>query len=166
MTRRLVLPVFLLALCISAIAQQTDQDRAQFGRNITVEPGQSSGDIACFNCSVYVRGTVKGDVAVFGGRLAVDGAVQGDVAVFWGDARLAEGSSVGGDMAVLGGRIIRAPTAVIRGETARLGRGWIFIPLIFAILVIGAIMAFIVWLVTRSRPAGPVGAPGPSAGRA
>ena len=85
----LVFVVLLLGLSLPGVAQNAE-DRAEFGRNITVEQGQNAGDIACFNCSVYVRGNANGDIAVFAGRVVVEGKVKGDVAVFWGNVRIEE----------------------------------------------------------------------------
>jgi cytoskeletal protein CcmA (bactofilin family) len=141
----------ILILSITALAQQSDQDRVEFGRNITVAAGQSAGDISCFNCSVYVRGTVNGDIAVFGGRVVVEGKVKSDIAVFWGTVRLEDGAQAGGDVAVFGGAIKRAPTATIHGEVVSFGRGWIVLPVVVLVAIIWLIIALVVWLVTRNR---------------
>jgi len=145
--------VLTLALSTSAFAQKPDEDRAEFGHNITIQAGQTSGDIACFSCSVYVRGRVNGDIAVFGGRVVVEGSVKSDIAVFWGTARLEDGAQAGGDVAVFGGTIRRAPTAVIRGETISFGRVWILLPVVILVVIVWLIIALIVWLVTRNRSA-------------
>jgi len=146
---------FLLTFAIpgAAFAQQGDQDRVEFGRNITVEAGQTSGDISCFNCSVYVRGTVNGDIAVFGGRVVVEGKVKSDIAVFWGTVRLEDGAQAGGDVAAFGGAIRRAPTAAIHGEVVSFGRGWVLLPVLILVVIVWLIVALIVWLVTRNRRA-------------
>ena len=147
--------VLILTLAIStcAFAQRADEDRAEFGRNITIQAGQTSGDVACFSCSVYVRGRVNGDIAVFGGRVVVEGSVKSDIAVFWGTVRLEDGAQAGGDVAVFGGTIRRAPTAVIRGETISFGRAWILLPVVILVVIVWLIIALIVWLVTRNRSA-------------
>lgn len=141
-----------LALSISAVAQNPE-DRAEFGRNITVEQGQSAGDIACFNCSVYVRGNVNGDIAVFAGRVVVEGKVKGDIATFWGNVRVEDAGQIGGDVAVLGGVLRRAPTAVVGGQVVAFGRGWVLIPVLIMIAIVWLLVALIVWLVTRGRRA-------------
>jgi len=151
----------VIAFSTFALAQQADQDRVEFGRNITIEAGQSSGDISCFNCSVYVRGTVNGDIAVFGGRVVVEGKVRSDIAVFWGTVRLEDGAQAGGDVAVFGGALKRAPAASVHGDVVSLGRGWVIIPVIVLVMIFWLIIALIVWLITRGRrPAvGPAGQP-------
>jgi len=149
----LVALILMLALSTAALAQPTDQDRVEFGRNITVESGQSAGDISCFNCSVYVRGAVNGDIAVFGGRVVIEGKVKGDIAVFWGTVRLEDGAQSGGDVAVFGGSIRRAPTATIRGEVVSFGRGWVLLPVVVLVAIFWLIIALIVWLITRTRRA-------------
>jgi hypothetical protein len=152
---RILLSTLILtfAFSIAALAQKSDDDRVEFGRNITVAPGQSVGDIACFNCSVYVRGRVNGDIAVFGGRVVVEGSVKSDIAVFWGTVRLEDGAQAGGDVAVFGGAIKRAPTAAIHGSVASFGRGWVLLPVGVLVVIVWLIVALIVWLVTRSRRA-------------
>lgn len=155
--------ILTLALSTAALAQKSDDDRVEFGRNITVPPGQTSGDIACFNCSVYVRGRVNGDIAVFGGRVVIEGSVRSDIAVFWGTVRLEDGAQAGGDVAVFGGTIKRAPTATIHGSVASFGRGWVLLPVGMLVVVVWLIVALIVWLVTRGRRA-PMGAAGQPTG--
>jgi len=152
---RIILPALLLTLSFStvALAQKTDEDRVEFGHNITVAAGQSVGDISCFNCSVYVRGRVNGDIAVFGGRVVVEGSVKSDVAVFWGTLRLEDGAQVGGDVAVFGGAIRRAPTATVHGEVVSFGRGWVLLPVLVSVAIVWLIVALVVWLVTRNRRA-------------
>ena len=145
--------ILTLALSTAALAQKPDEDRVEFGRNITVAPGQSVGDISCFNCSVYVRGRVNGDIAVFGGRVVVEGSVKSDIAVFWGTVRLEDGAQAGGDVAVFGGAIRRAPTAAVHGEVVSFGRGWVLLPVIVMVVIVWLIVALIVWLVTRNRRA-------------
>jgi cytoskeletal protein CcmA (bactofilin family) len=142
-----------LALPPAAIAQQANQDRVEFGRNITIDAGQSAGDISCFNCSVYVRGTVNGDIAVFGGRVVVEGKVKSDIAVFWGTVRLEDGAQAGGDVAVFGGAIRRAPSATIHGDVVSFGRGWVLLPVLVLVALVWLIVALVVWLVTRNRRA-------------
>ncbi len=150
---RIIVAALLLTLGLvaGALAQQGDQDRAEFGRNITIGPGQTAGDTACFNCSVYVRGDANGDIAVFAGRVAVEGKVKGDIAVFWGNVRVEDGGQVGGDVAVFGGAVRRAPTAVIHGSVVSFGRGWVLVPVLIMIAILWLIVALIVWLVTRNR---------------
>jgi len=145
--------ILMLAFPAGALAQKSDEDRVEFGRNITVEQGQSSGDISCFNCSVYVRGMVNGDIAVFGGRVVIEGRVKSDIAVFWGTVRLEDGAQAGGDVAVFGGALKRAPTAAIRGEVLSFGRGWVLLPALVLVVIVWLIIALVVWLVTRGRRA-------------
>ena len=34
------------------------RDRTQFGRNISIAPGEEASDVTCFGCSIRVRGHV------------------------------------------------------------------------------------------------------------
>ena len=151
----IVLPALILMLIVStaALAQKSDEDRVEFGHNITIQEGQTSGDVSCFNCSVYVRGRVNGDIAVFGGRVVVEGSVKSDIAVFWGTVRLEDGAQAGGDVAVFGGAIRRAPTAAIHGEVVSFGRVWVLLPVVMLVVIAWLIIALIVWLLTRNRRA-------------
>ena len=151
--------VVTLVLATAAFPQKSDEDRVEFGHNITVQEGQTAGDISCFNCSVYVRGTVNGDIAVFGGRVVVEGSVKHDIAVFWGTVRLEDGAQAGGDVAVFGGAIRRAPTATIHGDTVSFGRVWALLPVGIVVVIVWLIIALIVWLVTRNRRAPVPGQP-------
>jgi hypothetical protein len=135
-------------------AQASEPDRVEFGRNITVAPGQTTGDISCFDCSVYVRGTVNGDIAVFGGRVVVEGKVKSDIAVFWGTVRLEDGAQAGGDVAIFGGTLKRAPTATVHGDVVSFGRVWVLLPVLVLVVIVWLVIALIVWLVTRNRRAG------------
>ena len=148
-----------LVLGVATFAQKSDEDRVEFGHNITVQEGQTAGDISCFNCSVYVRGTVNGDIAVFGGRVIIEGSVKHDIAVFWGTVRLEDGAAAVGDVAVFGGAIKRAPTATIHGDTIAFGRVWALLPVGVVVVVVWLIIALIVWLVTRNRRAPVPGQP-------
>jgi len=143
--------VVTLVLSVAAFAQKSDEDRVEFGRNITIQEGQTAGDISCFNCSVYVRGTVNGDIAVFGGRVVVEGSVKHDIAVFWGTVRLEDGAEAGGDVAVFGGTIKKTATATIHGDTVAFGRVWALLPVGVVVAIVWLIIALIVWLVTRNR---------------
>jgi len=150
---RLAVFVVSLALATTVFAQKSDEDRVEFGHNITVQEGQTAGDISCFNCSVYVRGTVNGDIAVFGGRVVVEGSVKHDIAVFWGTVRLEDGAEAGGDVAVFGGTIKRASTATVHGDTVSFGRVWALLPVGIVVAIVWLIIALIVWLIARNRRA-------------
>jgi cytoskeletal protein CcmA (bactofilin family) len=145
--------ILTLSVSSAALTQQSDREQVEFGRNITVEAGHNTGDVSCFNCSVYVRGSVNGDIAVFGGRVVIEGNVKSDIAVFWGTVRLEDGAQVGGDVAVFGGNIRRAPTAAVHGEVVSLGRGWVLLPVLIMVAIAWLLLALIVWLVTRNRRA-------------
>ena len=150
-----LLALFTLVLLSTPVHGQRSEgeDRAELGKNITVSQGEISGDIACGRCSVYVRGTVNGDIAVFAGRVIVEGTVKGDIAAFMGRVRLEHSSYVGGGIAVFGGKISRDPMAVVGGDVKSVGAGWLLLPILVFVVFVGVIVALIVWLVTRRRPA-------------
>ena len=133
---------------------QHKSDRVQYNHDIILDPGQTSGDIECVNCSVFVRGEVTGDVTVVHGECGnrAGAKVTGDVTAVLGDLRVQSGAQVQGDATVVGGTARRAPQATISGDVTSLGgAGWavliVFLPLAF----VGGFFAFIVWLITRLR---------------
>jgi hypothetical protein len=135
-------------------------DRTQFGRSISVGPGEEVTDVTCFACSVRVRGHVTSDVTTFGGNIVLedDGQIDGDATSFGGDVRLDKGVKVAGDVAVFGGRIRRDPSATISGDVTNFsGTGWLILVFGLPLAILGALLAFILWLVRRRmRPAMPV----------
>jgi len=153
--------LFLLALFATAFAEG-DHDRTQFGRNITIAPGEEASDVTCFACSVRVRGHVAGDVTTFGGGVVVEeqGEIDGDLTTFDGNLRLDNDVAIKGDVTVFGGRILREPTAAVKGDITNLpGRGWIFLIFGAPFLVLGLFVWLIVWLVRKlTHPAIPVAA--------
>ena len=145
----------LICLALPSVAFARDNPSyTQFGRNISIGPNDQVGDLTCFACSVRVRGQVAGDVTVFGGTVVIEDHAQvtGDVTAFGGDIRLEEGVRVAGDATVFGGQIRRDPAATISGDvTAMGGHGWL-VPIILApFLAIGLLVAFVLWVVQRTR---------------
>jgi hypothetical protein len=152
---RILTGLAILCLSLSSAAlPKTNQSRAQFGRSITIGPNENVGDLSCFACSIRIRGNVAGDVATFGGNIQIEdqGQVAGDVASFAGDVRVAGGAKIAGDVAVFAGRLSRDPQATISGDVSAMGgRGWIIPILLFPLVVVGLLVALIVWLVQRGR---------------
>lgn len=155
---------FVLAGALSSTAFADDaHDRTQFGHSISIGPGEEAADVTCFACSVRVRGHVLGDVTTFGGSIVVEdgGQIAGDTTSFGGDVRLDKGVKVAGDVAVFGGRLRRDSAAVISGDVTNFsGTGWVFLIFGLPLVILGAFLALIVWLIRRllRRPAMPVAA--------
>jgi len=155
--------VFAVSLCGVAFAGSSP-DRTQFGRNISVGPGEEVSEVTCFGCSVRVRGHVSGDVTTFGGSVVVEdqGEIGGDTTTFAGDVRLDKDVKVGGDITVFGGRLHRDAAATVGGDVTNFsGTGWLFLIFGLPLVILGALLALIIWLVrriTRPRPAMPVAA--------
>jgi hypothetical protein len=148
-----LLPLFLAGL-VSAGHAQRNPDITQVGRDIRVQPDQKAGDLTCINCSIHVRGQVAGDVTAVHGQVVVDDNAQvaGDVTAVAGDIRLNNGASVSGDLTAVAGSVIRQPGAAVAGDvTALPGLIWIFLMVGAPLVVLGMIIAFIVWLVQRGR---------------
>jgi hypothetical protein len=145
----------LLWVAFSAAAFAKDNPRyTQVGRNISVGPDDKVGDLTCFGCNIHIRGEVAGDVMTFGGSVSVEDQAQvaGDVSIFGGDARLDRGARVAGDVSVFGGQIHRDPQAAIAGDVAAFGgHGWLLPILLTPIVLLGLLVALIVWIIQRAR---------------
>jgi hypothetical protein len=160
--RRLRVPAACVIACFAlsaAMFAQGTHDRTQFGHDISIVPGEEVGDVACFGCSVRVRGHVTSDVTVFGGSVIIEdeGRVDGDAAVFGGGIRLDRNVEVGGDITVFGGQVQRDPAATVGGNVTDFG-GWLWMVLIFGLplAIVGGFVTLIVWLVRRlTRPSLP-----------
>lgn len=139
-----------LGLSMSAFAKD-NSSVTQVGRNISVGPDQKVGDLTWFGCSIRVRGgEVAGDITAFGGNITLEdqGQVAGDVTGFGGDIRLDKAVKVSGDVTVFGGQIRRDPEASIAGDVTSMGgRGWIVPIFLFPFVLLGLLVAFVVWLV-------------------
>jgi hypothetical protein len=155
-----LLGVFVAAVGLSGNAlAKSRPDRTQFNRDIRVESGEKTGDVTCFNCSSYIRGEVSGDATAFHGRIVVetDASVAGDVTSFLGDVRVEPSSKVAGDLTVFGGALHRDTGAAVAGDvTSFENKTWVFLILLIPLVLVGLIIALIVWLVQRSRGTVPV----------
>ena len=84
-----------------------DNDRIQFGSNVTVNQGE----------------TVDGDVVAIGGNVRVDGEVNGDVVAVGGTMTLGPNAQVTNNVVVVGGPLHRDPGARIGGRVQTVGLG-------------------------------------------
>ena len=132
---------------------RSGDDRASVGNDITIDEGETVGDVACAFCSVHVHGDVHGDVAVAFGSVTIDQdkTVSGDMAVAGGDVSLKDSASIGGDLALVGGDLNLAPDASVHGsKTVLTGRGWLLVPLA-PFLILAGVIWLIVWFFRRNR---------------
>jgi len=160
--RFLVACLLAAFLFSSAALADSKSERTQMGTNITVSPGEETGDLTCFGCSIRIQGHVYGDVTAFAGSVTVEGTgqIDGDTTTFAGGARLDKGSKIGGDLAVFGGKLRRDPEASVVGEVSAFnGAGWIIAMVALPLMLLGALLAFVIWLIRRmTRPAVPAAA--------
>jgi hypothetical protein len=136
----------------SAAFAEGPREYTQFGRDVTIASGEEASDVTCFGCSVHIRGRVLGDVTVFAGRVTIEeqGQVNGDATVFGSGIRLENGAKVGGEVTVFGGDIHRDPAASIGGDiTDFRGTIWIFVIFGLPLVILGAFIALIVWMIRR-----------------
>jgi heme/copper-type cytochrome/quinol oxidase subunit 2 len=81
-----------------------------------------------------------------------DAAVAGDVTTVLGDARIEKGAKVSGDVTVFGGVLRRHPEATISGDVTNFTNKFLVILMMtIPVVVLGLVIALIVWLVQRSR---------------
>jgi hypothetical protein len=153
-----VCALFVAALCGAAFADGP-HERAQFGHDIYVGPDEEVTEVTCMGCNVRIRGKVQGDVTTFGGNIAVEdeGDVGGDTTAIGGSVRLDKGASVK-EVTVFGGRLRRDPSATVNGDvTALSGAVWLLLIFGLPLVLLGAFVALIVWLVRRlTRPKVPI----------
>jgi Polymer-forming cytoskeletal len=134
----------------------------QFGHNINIAPDQGAGDLTCFGCSIHVRGQVAGDVTAFDGNIVLEDRAQvaGDVTTFGGDLRIDQPVKVAGDVTVFAGQLHRDPQAAVSGDVTSMGgRAWLLPMLMAPFIILGLLVAFVVWLLERLRnPSAPAAA--------
>jgi hypothetical protein len=155
------LALFCLSAAGVALAKNTPEF-TEFGHNINIGPNEQTGDLTCFGCSIRVRGQVAGDVTTIGGSIVLEDPAQvaGDVTAIAGNMRLNQNVKVSGDTTVIGGDLRRDPQAMVSGDVTSMGgHGW-FIPILLApFIVLGLLVAFVIWLVQRMRaPSAPAAA--------
>ena len=93
------------------------------------------------------RGTVAGNITI-----EEQAQVSGDVTAFAGDLRLTKNVKVDGDAAVFGGQLRRDPEARVGGDVTSMGgRGWIMLIFLSPLVVLGLVVALVIWLVQRIR---------------
>ena len=157
MTDRFLRPLLCLLaiLCLTAwMPAQSKHERTQFNHDLRVDEGESTGDVTCIHCSIYIRGQVTGDAVAFLGRVVLEpnASVSGDATSIAGDIRLAGGARVGGDATALGGSIFRDPQASVGGDIDALAGGaWVLLIFLVPVLVLGGIVALVIWLIQRGR---------------
>jgi hypothetical protein len=159
---RLSLSALVFASLCGAAFAAGPRERIQFGHDISVGADEEVAEVTCFGCNVHIRGKVQGDVTVFGGSILIEdqGQVAGDTTAFGGDIRLDNGSKIGGDVVVFAGRLHRDPSATVDGDvTAFSGSLWLVLVFGLPLVLLGAFIALIVWLIWRlTHPAMPVAA--------
>ena len=152
---RMLGALVLLCLALSSAAfAKNNPSYTQFGHNINIGPSEAVGELTCFACSIRVRGQVAGDVTTFGGSIVIEdqGQVAGDVTTFGGDIRLDRGVKIAGDATVFGGQIRRDSGATISGDVTSMGgHGWLVPIVLIPFVVLGLLVAFVIWLVQRVR---------------
>ncbi len=139
------------ALTTPALAAGS-HERTQFGRDIVIEPNEQVSEATCFGCSIRVRGHVATDATAFGGSVIVEegGQVDTDATVFGGSVRLAPNTKIGGDVTVFGGHVDRDRAVTIGGDVAVFTGGlWVFLIFGLPFVVLGGLVALIVWVVRR-----------------
>ena len=149
----------LLILSLSGLASAKPPDRSQFNRDIHIEPDEKAGDVTCVNCNIYVRGQVLGDVTTVRGNIVVDedAEVAGDVTTVLGDARIQKDANISGDLTVVGGILRRQPGSTVSGDVTNFGNKFLIILMMLSpLIVLGLIIALIVWLMQRGRRRQPI----------
>jgi hypothetical protein len=151
----MIVPLLVLLLCSVSFATGRG-DRTQFGRDIHVAAGEKTADLTCFHCSIYLAGQAAGDVTTFHGNIVLENgsAVAGDVTAFLGNVSAESGTQVAGDLTTFAGRVRRDSQSAVSGEvTSFVGTKWMLVMVLPPLLLLGGIIALIIWLVQRKRTA-------------
>ncbi len=92
-------------------------DRTVTGGHLTIEKGESVGDVTVLGGSVDVLGDVQGDLGVFGGsaHLHDGGEVHGDAVTLGGSLEIDDGATVDGDVTRIGGSVGKRGKAHVGG---------------------------------------------------
>ena len=142
---------FLFVALAPALAQ--NPDRVQIGRDLTIGVGEKAGDVVCVGCSIRIHGQASGSAVAVGGSITLDdGAKVGDSAVtVGGSIRMLGASTIAGDVTTVGGAVRRDPKATITGDVAELGGALGVLLMALPIVLLGGLIALLIWLVQRSR---------------
>ena len=159
MINRKVLLVASAAMCLVPLTSQSafaknNPDRSQFGRDIHVEVGETTGDLVCVNCSIYIRGQATGDATTLHGSVVVEsgGQLSGDGTAVWGDIQAGSGAHILGDATAIAGAVRRDPQATVGGDaTALEGTKWLIAIIVPPLIFVGAIVSLIIWLIQRGQ---------------
>jgi cytoskeletal protein CcmA (bactofilin family) len=154
--RRLSMLALAFAITAPAAFASNGSEITQFGHDIHIGENQQADQVTCFNCSVYVRGQVAGEITTIRGNIVIEGnsSVGGEVTALLGDVRLDDGTQVAGEVTVLGGKLRRPPGAHVAGDvTVMQGAAWVYVMLFAPLLFLAGVVALIVWLVRRRKPA-------------
>jgi len=157
MSKLLIAAVLAIALLRSS-SHGGANDRVALFSTITVEEGQTAGNIACVFCTVNLHGDVNGDVAVLFGNIAADPdrTISGDVAVLFSSFHLGQNGHVGGDLAALFSSTDISSGATVGGDRAIFSSGLGLAVLAGPILILAGIIGCIIFFVRRSRHPYPV----------
>jgi hypothetical protein len=154
-SRRLLLLILAACLPLEALASSgaDDTDRTQYRRDIHIAAGEKAAELTCFFCSIYVSGQVSGDVTAFSGRVLIESGalVAGDVTAFGGNVRVEDATQIAGDLTSFGGSVQRAQGAKVAGDVTRIPPAAFVLILVLPFVALGALIAFIVWLIQRNR---------------
>jgi hypothetical protein len=154
LTQAVLMIAMLLCVTLCPAWAKDNPDRTQFNRDIRIEANEKTADATCINCSIYVRGQVAGDVTAVHGNVVLyqDASVAGDVTTVLGDIRVEGGTSVAGDLTSVGGAVRRDSGASVAGDvTSMESKALVMLIIISPLIVLGLIIALIVWLVQRNR---------------
>jgi cytoskeletal protein CcmA (bactofilin family) len=169
------IPVYTLMIVLvfavllpGTVAAEENPSRVQIGRDIIVQAGEKNSDVVCIACSIRIHGQTAGDVVAVAGSITLEQGAQvaGDTVAVVGDIRLQAGAQIAGSVTTVAGAVRRDPQATIASDVTSLeGSAWMLLILLVPLMMVGGVIALIIWLVQRSRRPVPVAAlPGGVAG--
>lgn len=101
---------------------ESAKDIVSFGKNVSIQPGETVSEVVVFGGSADVQGKVEGSVVVLGGSASVNSAIDEDVVAI-GSLRLGPGADVKGDAVSIGGTLDADPQAKVGGDRTSISLG-------------------------------------------
>jgi len=115
-TARSVVAALLALTVVLGTAPGVVAAEERAGGSVTIQEGETVGDLSAAGGSVTVHGTVDGDLEAVAGSVLVTGRVTGDVEVAGGSVVLARGAEIGGSVEAGTGSFVLEEGARVGGD--------------------------------------------------
>jgi cytoskeletal protein CcmA (bactofilin family) len=127
--RRALFLLVLAALLVTAAPAQASNDELVIKGDVTVDRGETAGDILVIDGSVRIDGRVTGDVIAVSAPVRINGPVEGDVVAIAERVFIGPGGRVSGDLSYGDKQPVITVPGAVGGDTEKLDFGDAFSPL-------------------------------------